>query len=593
MLFFTKEISESSFLEISKIIPKSFAIDISFISYLLVVIAMLLWLNTFFRTRFFSKIAFVFTTFFIFISSLINGGEVALYSEWKTKLNFTALSHFSNPTEVFSTASLGHILTTILFVFVGIIFIRIYKKQVHPFFPFQNSGNTFGKVIVRILSLPLIFGLLLIGIRGGLQEIPINLSDAYFSNNLIINDIAVNPNWYVFQSIYKSKTSFKGNPYEKYTDEECEEFIKDLYKINNDTTILVLTTKTPNIIFVLLESWSADNIESLQGLNGITPNFKDLEKKGILFTDFYSNGWVSDQGMSSIFSSFPVFPYVAIINQADKSRKLASLNKSLKTYHSSFFFGGQLTYGNIKGYLISNGFNVVKDEEDYSHLLSGSLGVHDEYMFGEFKKELADLPQPFMSALFTISSHSPYDFPAEHKLSFDSKEDKYVNSVAYTDKCLGEFMESVKGEDWYKNTLFVIVADHSHNSPRGWRKAQKERFKIPMLWFGEVLKKDFRGTKNTTLGSHIDIVPTLLAQLNLPNKEYKWGKDLFNPNLEHAVPYAFHKGFGLIRENGYYAFSESYDRIIENHAENKAEEDKLKKEAEMYFQSAFKEYMDL
>ena len=80
---------------------------------------------------------------------------------------------------------------------------------------------------------------------------------------------------------------------------------------------------------------------------------------------------------------------VAIINQADKSRKLPSLNKSLGEYHSSFFFGGQLTYGNIKGYLISNGFNIVKDEEDYSHLPSGSLGVHDEYMFREFKKELA------------------------------------------------------------------------------------------------------------------------------------------------------------------------------------------------------------
>ena len=94
----------------------------------------------------------------------------------------------------------------------------------------------------------------------------------------------------------------------------------------------------------MLESWSADNIESLGGLNGITPYFKALEKEGLLFTNFYSNGWTSDQAMSSIFSSFPVFPYVSIINQTDKARKLPCLTKSLikNGYHSSFFFEDNL-----------------------------------------------------------------------------------------------------------------------------------------------------------------------------------------------------------------------------------------------------------
>ena len=91
-----------------------------------------------------------------------------------------------------------------------------------------------------------------------------------------------------------------------------------------------------------------------------------------------------DQGISSIFSSFPVFPYVAIINEIDKSRKLPCLNKSLKNYHSSFFYGGQLTFGNIKSYLISHGFDLVKDQQNYKDL-SGRIGVHDEHMFTQFK----------------------------------------------------------------------------------------------------------------------------------------------------------------------------------------------------------------
>ena len=593
-LFFFDEVIKSSFLEVIKVLPKSIALDISFICYLLVFVFFFIWLSSVIGfNKFYKKITLIFTIIFILISSLINGGEVALYTEWQTKLNFTAISHLSNPLEVFSTASLSHYFIILFFLFVGFVFIIMYKKKVHLSFPKNDTRNTALKVLLKATSLPIILGLLLIGIRGGLQAIPINLSDAYFSNNLILNDIAVNSNWNLFQSIFMSKTNLKENPYQNHSNKECENFIKSLYLEKNDTTTYVLTTKTPNIILLILESWSADNIESLGGLKEITPNFKALEEEGLLFTNFYSNGWVSDQGMSSIFSSFPVFPYVAIINQTDKSRKLPSLNKTLDKYHSSYFFGGQLTYGNIKSYLISNSFDVVKDENDYRYLPSGRLGVHDEFMFEEFKKELANLPQPFMSALFTISSHSPYDFPAEHKLNFDSKEDKYVNSVAYTDKCLGEFMKSIENEEWYSNALFVIVADHSHNSPREWRKAQKERFKIPMLWFGEVLKSDLNGVQNSTLGSHIDITKTLLNQLDVSSTEFNWGKDLFKPNMERVVPYAFHKGYGLIKEDGYYAFSESYQKVLELHAESKEIEKKIKKEAELFFQSAFKEYMDL
>ena len=594
-LFFSREVFESSFFEIIKIIPKSFSLDISFISYLLVIIVLFMWFFSFFKKgkKLLSKLVFGITSMFLIFSALVNGGEVSLYSEWQTKLNYTALSHFANPKEVFSTASFSHIFTMALFICVSVFFIKIYKMKVHLFFPLDSSKISWKLSFLKIIFLPFILGVLLLGIRGGFQPIPMNLSNAYFSNNMILNDIAVNPNWNILQSLLKSRSSFKGNPYKKYSEKECEEFISDIYKVEHDTTISILDVKEPNIVFILLESWSADNIESLGGLKGITPNFKKLEKGGLLFTDFYSNGWTSDQGMSSIFSSFPVFPDVAIIQQSDKSRKLPSLNKSLNNYNSSYFFGGQLTYGNIKAYLMSQGFDLVKDENNYSHLPSGRLGVHDEFMFSQFKEEISDMNEPFLSALFTISSHSPYDFPAEHKLSFNSKEDKYVNSVAYTDRCLGEFMESVKLEDWYENTLFIILADHSHNSPKGWKVAQKERFKIPMLWFGDVLKQEYKGEKHDKMGSHIDIASTILAQLNFNHDQYTYGRDLFNPYENVSIPYAFPKGYGLITENGYYAFSESYNKVFEIHAENPEKEKEIKRKAELFFQSAFKKYMDL
>lgn len=588
------EVGKSLLLEILKIIPFSFSLDLSFICYMLVIIIFLLWIDSFLKqNKIIDKIVFAITVLFLLLSSLVSGSEVALYSEWQTKLNFTALSHLSNPSEVFSTASWGHILTVLFFLCFSVFFIKIYKKKVHAYFPVNQVENTFKIIVLRSILLLFIFGLLLIGIRGGLQPIPISQSAAYFSNNLILNDIAVNPNWNIGQSILKSKSNFYGNPYKKYSYEQCSEFISELYYVDKDTTTFVLTSKEPNIVFILLESWSADNVESLGGLDGITPNFRDLEKEGLLFTDFYSNGWTSDQAMSSIFSSFPVFPYVAIVNQADKSRRLPSLNKTLITYNSSYFFGGDLNYGNIKAYLLSNGFEILKDQKDYTNLPSGRLGVHDEFMFNQYKKELSILAQPFLSTLFTLSSHSPYDFPADHKLSFNSREDQYVNSVAYTDKCLGDFIQSVKNEDWYSNTLFVIVADHSHNSPKGWRLAQKEKFKIPMLWYGEVLKEEFKGEVHDKMGSHIDIVPTILSQLNIDDSQYHWGRDLFNMNENVMIPYAFHKGYGIIQPDGYYAFNEIYQRIIESEGRNSEHELEIKKRAEMFFQSAFKEYMDL
>ncbi|MBT6651053.1 MAG: sulfatase-like hydrolase/transferase, partial [Flavobacteriales bacterium] len=513
---YLEEFSKISSDELLQIFPNSFGLDISFIGYLSVVIVLFLFFNSLALSKrintFISGIIYWINTFFIVVSALIIGGEISLYAEWGTKLNFTALSHFENPSEVFATGSIANYITMLIALLIAVVFVKIYSVYVHQYF-IATKYNV-KQFAYKLLKLPLVLGILLLIVRGGWQEIPINLSDAYFSNTIILNDVSVNPNWNLLQNILKNKSNFKGNPYKKHPQEKVDQFMNSL-KNESDSTTYVLSTKTPNIVFVLLESWSADNVESLGGLQGITPNFKSLEKEGLLFTEFYSNGWKSDQGMAAIFSSFPVFPYVSIINQTDKARKLPCLNKSLKDYHSSYFFGGQLTYGNIKGYLLSQGFDLVKDGDLFSHLPSGSLGVHDEYMFSEFKNELGKLPQPFMSALFTISSHSPYDFPAEHKLSFDSKEDKYVNSVAYTDRCLGDFMQSVKDEDWYANTLFVIVADHSHNSPVRRRLAEKERFKIPMIWFGNVIKTKYRGESWNKLGSHIDITPTILNQLDI------------------------------------------------------------------------------
>ena len=134
---------------------------------------------------------------------------MALYSEWQTKLNFTALDIFQTHQKCF--LQLAHHIT-MLIVLISIVCIRIYKTKIHSILPIQSSIGTLKKVLV----LPLLLGILLL-VRGGFQPIPVNLSDAYFSNKIILNDIAVNPNWNILQSILKNKTNFEGNPYKKHS----------------------------------------------------------------------------------------------------------------------------------------------------------------------------------------------------------------------------------------------------------------------------------------------------------------------------------------------------------------------------------------
>ena len=592
LIFYFKSFNNIKLLEVLQIVPNSIPLDLSFISYVATVIFLLILLGfllSFFKIEpFINKTVNFFLVSMILFTNFVSAGEICLYKEWETKLNYTALSHLKHPSEVFLTASNIDYLIFSFYILVSIIVIRFYFYNIKIHFIFQK--NTFKNILKKIVFAPLILGVFFYFIRGGLQSIPINISDAYFSKNIIVNDLTVNSNWNIIQSYFKSSRSINGNPYKKYSKKDYDLFVENYV---NDSTSKVLPIKIlkddqPNIVFILLESWSADIIESLGGLKSITPNFNKLEEQGLLFSNFYSNGWKSEQAVSSIFSSFPVFPYISIIKETDKARKLPSINKSLKNYNSSFIFGGQLSYGNIKGFLLNQKFDLVLDIDDFDYP-RGRLGIHDEFMFDEFHLHLNKMKEPFFSTLFTLSSHSPYDFPFKHKFSFNSRHDPYVNSIAYTDSCLGVFFNKIKNEKWYDNTLFIIVSDHSHSTPINRRVAQKERFKIPMLWYGNVLHDKYKGVSNEILSSHIDITPTLLSQLNYKDDSKYFGNNIFKLNKKY-VPYSFVRGYGMINDFSSYAFSITYDKPFEIDIKK---DSNIIRNTELFMQYSFDKYMHI
>ena len=438
--------------------------------------------------------------------------------------------------------------------------------------------------------------MLFLGIRGGINEIPITQSKSYFSKHSFINLASVNSGYSLWISTLENYKFKDANPYEFYNPEEATRRVNELHEIKKDTTIHILKTKRPNIIILLMESWSADLIQSLDGKEGITPQFRKLENEGILFTDFYASGNRSQQAMSAILAGFPSTPITAITHNLDKITQLPSLTKTLEKegYSSSFYFGGQLMYGGINSFITVNGFDIIKDVSDFDDdLPRGKLGIFDEYILNEQIVELNNEKQPFFSVLFTVSTHSPYDQPMDDVINWASNDNQngYLNSAYYTDKCLGEYFENARKQTWYNNTLFILVADHSHNTYKNWPVDSKEYRKIPLLLYGDVIKDEYRGKKINRIGSQTDIASTLLSQFNVEAKDFFWSRNLFNPTTNEFAYYEATDGVGWITPNGYFVYKKTTDNYPELQI-NPQLKDSIIMDGKSYLQVVFKQFIE-
>jgi phosphoglycerol transferase MdoB-like AlkP superfamily enzyme len=302
--------------------------------------------------------------------------------------------------------------------------------------------------------------------------------------------------------------------------------------------------------------------------------------------------------MTAIFSAFPALPAAtSIIGQPGKYAHLPCLNNELHAlgYSSSFLFGGQLSYGNIKAYMYYNQFARILEGKDFaSHIPRGKLGVHDEYLYARQLQELKHEKEPFFAAMFTASSHSPYDMPMkkEDKVDWGGDENDYVNSIRYADKQLYDFIQKSKKETWFNNTLFVFVADHSHRSPKLWAQHQPEYRKIPMLFWGNVIKDEFKGYRYKKVASQLDLAATLLHQLQLSSEKYLWSKNLFNP---YSKPFAFYEtfdGFGFIHSGNAIVYSHSNNTFLYESYRTTSNKMKVEKEGKSFLQTMFQEYTD-
>lgn len=593
LIYYSHEVAANSnnFTEIIASFYHGFKLDLATSCYFMMFPMLLHIVMFFYSPKWIHKTNQIYHSILIIVYSLFVVGELGIYAEWRSKLNYKALLYLENPSEVLGTAQNSQIiLFSAMAIAMSILGIYIYSRFFHTKLIRVQLPPAMGLVFLIVLP-----PLLVIGARGGLQEIPINQSQSFYSKHPVLNAAATNTVFNLFISYIENKNHLNNNPFKSMDQKKAEEIVKKIYETPVDTCQRILTTTKPNIVLIILESWSADLINIPEGKKEIAPEFKKLMKQGIYFDNLYSTGFRSEQGMASIFAGFPAHPISSITVQPDKYHNLPSLVKDLKKdgYYTSFYFGGQLIYGNIKSFILFNDFDEVKEIYDFDeNIPQGKLGIHDEYTLDEMVKNANKNPQPFFKALFTLSSHSPFDQPDfGDEIKWGDNEQQYINSAHYTDHCLGDFIRKAQKTDWYDNTLFIFVADHGHNSYRNRFFKSYEYQKIPMLFYGNVIDSSFRGKKIERLGIQTNLAATLLCQLGLNSKAFHWSVNMFNPYAPEFAYTSYEEGFNWVRPVGAISYEQRFN-LTHFITAPEPMKDSITEEGKAYMQVLFQEYMD-
>ena len=517
--------------------------------------------------------------------SLLLSADLELYTFWGFRLDATPLQYLSTPGEMVATAATAPIfLLSLVSLALSAGFILLY---ISLFDRRKYSLSSSKAVAVSIALVYLV--LLVLPLRGGWQQIPINQSVVYFSEKPYANHAGLNMPWNLMHAMLKySKTST--NPYNYMPDQEAEQKVRALYEAAGaaDTTALLHTAK-PNVLFIILESYTAKLVGHLGGEQGVTPNLDKLAAEGIAFTNIYASGDRSEKGMVALLSGYPVQTITSIIKTPRKTEKLPQLSLTFKGqgYKTSYYYGGELEFANIKSYLLNGGYNKLVDKYDFDpSTYNSKWGAHDHVLFDKVLSELKNEKEPFFSTVYTLSSHEPFEIPVAPKFPGKDNEALFRNSVHYTDWALGRFIEQAKQQPWWDNTLLVIAADHGHPLPGNDANHLPSKFRIPFILAGGALKQ--QGIKVNTVGSQTDIATTLLSVLNMPHQDYTWGYNLLAPTVNPFAFYVFNDGFGLVTPNGAVIYDNVSKQVISQDSGITAEQTELGK---AYMQYSFGDFV--
>ncbi len=532
------------------------------------------------RQEIFGGVIRFYTILFILISSSLIATDLELFKNWGYRLDDTFLKYLLSPSEMAASVSSYPVflLVTIFLVF-SVVSIYVFNKKILKKEKYTEGGNvqrtlkvprTWHSVLKFLLGFLATIALIL-PIRGGVQLAPVNQSAVYFSDKPFANSAAVNVLWNFFVSVYE-KTSEEDNPYTYFPENEALATVNALFSDSSKTQKLIRSDLTqPNILIITYESLTAKVIEKLGGERGITPNFDSLTREGILFTNIYASGDRTDRGLVAVLSGYPAIPRANVMEVPRKSAQLPILSQVFSNtlrsrpdssgrgvkYETGFYYGGEAEFANMKSYLLNGQFSKLITKSDFKKEdLSSKWGAYDHVVLEKLLAYARTFKEPFFINLLTQSSHEPFEIPKgwgkPNLPPTDDLDEKFRRVHFYSDQALGAFIRNAKKEKWWKNTLVVVIADHSshHIEPHD---DYFKKFHIPMLWLGGALS--VRDTLIPQVGSQTDLAATLLAQMNIGSHDFKWSKNILSTQYQPFAYFAFQNGFGFVQKNKRYVFN--------------------------------------
>ena len=521
--------------------------DLSVAAYILAPVCLFVLLSLvipLFRKRIIYQVYTFIVLLLVLIVCLV---DLEVYNHWGFRMDSTPLKFLSTPRE--AIASVSHLplfWIALAFILVFVLLFFLFKRTIHRIF-FTEQKKL--RLLTALLIL-LFMGSLIIPIRGGFQLAPLNQSSVYFSTNNYANHAAINVSWNFLHSLL-SKGSSRKNPYLYFSDDEMKRITDSLYSSTaSNTTVLRDSANNPvNIILVIWESFTEKALHLVIKGREVTPQFNRLKSEGIFFSNVYASGDRTNKGVPAILSGYPAMPNTTIIHSPGKSQKIAVLSKlfAQRGYATPFFYGGEPEFANIKSYLLSGGFHPIVGKDDFSSRdMNSKWGAHDGVVMKRVLNDINKTAQPFFATWLTLTSHEPFETPLEPV--FDGKDHTtlFLNSIHYTDQVLGDFVAQCSKQEWWSNTLMMIIGDHGHPLPQSDDRTQD--FRTPMLWLGGALKE--RGVVIDKTVSQLDIAATLSGQVGLDEKSFPFSRNVFDTTQKAWAFFTFNNGFGFVNDSG-------------------------------------------
>ncbi|MBQ7985383.1 MAG: LTA synthase family protein [Bacteroidales bacterium] len=546
--------------DVTDVVLHGLKLDVCFAAYLTFIPILLLLIRTFVSYNL--KKAFqIYTVITAVVITVIFSVDCVLYSYWGFRMDSTLIFYLKDFDESLNSVTAGDVIKFCLIALPYFAFIYFLNNfTVKKLLQTEVKPKLKADIPVLVLLIPLF----IVFTRGGFSAATANIGMVYYSDNQKLNIAAINPAFSLVYSLTKQEDF--ANKYKFYDDQYCKNEFKKLLNHTDNETLQWLSTPRPNVLVIILESFSASVIKAFDGAYAyvdsmqVTPNLNRLASESVVFKNAFSNGMRTDRGIVSVLTGFPAQPDMSIIKYPEKTRSLPTMAKVLTSagYHTSMLYGGDINFANMRSYFYSSMYKTVTDFKAFDiKYRMNKWGVNDaktfEYLYSYLTSDT--LKTPYFATFLTLSSHEPFDVPC-NKFS-----DPYLNGVAYTDSCLGVFIDKLKTTPLWQNTLVVLVADHGYPYPQGMSDYDMRKYRIPVMFTGGVIKQPLVTDK---FFNQTDIPKTVFTQMNLPCSEFIYSRDIFNHTYNNYAYYVFNNGFCFIDSTGYTMWDNNSMQVMSN-----------------------------